>query len=520
MFFIDDLICGALDLMGDAVDFAGNSIAYGVGDAIRNAEYDRNIRKNEYRIKSSTDFRIGKRENTFTECVKDPYQYAQNILDKHRRNLDKYLGVPTDIQPRTIQEPVLRLEENHGCLKSFDVADTEYNFNQAVSYFSKEFTVDEAGARVLKAVIVAQLFMSGLIDQKVAYKSCDDIGHIVMANQLVVLFSDYKLSIMDATDAPKCAMDAYDIGTGDGALKFLKTAKMVIKWEKNFIIDHSVDEVHDRVSTVHKAMKAIIKDNKLKLSPSPASPFVYTNPGSTPSFSASFNSKEDLKRKIESAFGQLIDPAVTGKQYQLNVLDDYSAELLIAQRSQMYGFVTPRALKVDPGFVIGGDVHVHAPGTVAGNSKGVWVNVAKYPEIVRKVLNDETYVLTAAETKQVLQGQFKDQRIYDCIDMTDFGTLVYNLKQKEFAAVEKALSTVANLNWSSIGMQPCRLRLYQWDQTDPSKFILISDGNCKSPFAFIFGYSSFINDGLTITVEVGKQICLQKGNQQQTFMIV
>lgn len=198
------------------------------------------------------------------------------------------------------------------------------------------------------------------------------------------------------------------------------------------------------------------------------------------------NMSDELFNKFESVF----KPLTKGIKYFYN--------------TSQYGnwcinVVTPDGMAIcsyilDDGTIMGG-TKVSILGRCQGANGYIdtlFVDVAKFPNIVRHILANSFYIMNTAEVNQVCAELFINQSIYHNIDFqnTPFMDDINTMRR-----IEKPLASCIQL--IDPGM---RLRFENF--IDPSNFTLVSDTKCVSPLGYDNTTASRVSpDCLKLVVE-------------------
>ena len=166
---------------------------------------------------------------------------------------------------------------------------------------------------------------------------------------------------------------------------------------------------------------------------------------------------------------------------------------------------------IDPGCFMGkGKIYVLA--NMANDKLPV---STEHKDILRKVLSDSSYVLSANEAQKVLEDYFRNTNIYRYIDMnkTEF---LNKISDEDFQKLGKKLTFIINQTPATNGRELPRFRFLNWESVD--KFTIISDSSVKSPLSSTGETSNNITEGLTYIVE-GDNITQKMGDKTNILKI-
>ena len=219
------------------------------------------------------------------------------------------------------------------------------------------------------------------------------------------------------------------------------------------------------------------------------------------------------EKKFRDIFGKYLE----GLEYQVNKFPFGALECVIHKGDVYVSHI------VDPGLAVGDGYYVMAV-INTGNPSNPFDTIPVHnseEEILRKVFNtfDHKYVLTPDEYQKALTHLFKNQRIYNVIDMSALGgadgenTKIGRIKKRpeDFRKLGQKLTFIINCidNSPMLG----RMRFSKFTSID--SFELRSDdkgGNVRSPFP----PSTLQNkSGVTVQVEKDDVIILFNGNSQK-----
>lgn len=179
---------------------------------------------------------------------------------------------------------------------------------------------------------------------------------------------------------------------------------------------------------------------------------------------------ETQKRKFEEAFGEF----VKDKSYQLNRFPGGAIQLVFNN-----GDGTFPTYWIDPDVAVGNGYMVLG-NYVTGNPVMPLDTIPVHSsekEILKKVLENPTYVLTPEEIQRCMSHMFTNQKIYSIVDMSNMSNRLSKLSEDEFRKLGQKFTYIINsLSQNEMG----RLRVNSWKSID--KFTMISDEKCKSPF--------------------------------------
>lgn len=176
---------------------------------------------------------------------------------------------------------------------------------------------------------------------------------------------------------------------------------------------------------------------------------------------------------------------VPDKKFQINKVKD-TLELVIVDNNNYISF------SIDPNIIIGNGYNILAN---LPNDGVIFVNL-RHKELISKIINDKSYVLTPEEIVTVREDMFTNDSIYTYIDMSNMSENISKLTKEEFSTLGKKLTCVLNIPSISIFNNIPRMRFETF--IDINEFTLVSDYGCLSPIDNLT--SECINEGLNIKV--------------------
>lgn len=226
-------------------------------------------------------------------------------------------------------------------------------------------------------------------------------------------------------------------------------------------------------------------------------PIVVTVGKQVPKSGYTEDEKKALLKKLETDFAEILkDHKEAGLLiYKFNVLTDI-AELIILDKDLSSA---PARYRIDPNLIIGNGTNlIYYVVEQDGVTRDIYVNVGKRPEIVKNIIDKPGYNMTPEEIQQCFADYFTVKQIYYYIDMSSFSNQIATLKQQKMNQLENKLTAVFNILNMQNGIPVARFRLKEWKGID--NFTLISDKNCRSPFASDGSTCGEIVAGMTISI--------------------
>lgn len=224
-------------------------------------------------------------------------------------------------------------------------------------------------------------------------------------------------------------------------------------------------------------------------------PFVYVNGSATTSSVLS----ESVRKQVLKAFGDLLN----NRTYELESIGNGNIiQLSFPDRQQAYW--------IDPSIIIGDGFNLYWQA-----DSPIMINIAKHRDIVQKILDDPNYALTPEEYNSVRAAQFKNDGLYDCLDMSGMSRAINNMNADTMYKFEEKLNKIfsrnpqtgafANPVFQGYG-KLFRFRFSKFKDVD--NFTLVSDEKVKSPV-------QGVNDVLLgMTILVYKNNYIVKYNEQ------
>lgn len=172
---------------------------------------------------------------------------------------------------------------------------------------------------------------------------------------------------------------------------------------------------------------------------------------------------------------------------------------------------TKESFIIDPGVYMGkGKIYI-----LANMTNDKLPVSTEHKDILRKVLTDSSYILSANEAQKVLEDYFRNTNIYRYIDMnkTEFLNKISN---EDFQKLGKKLTFIINQTPATDNGELPRLRFCNWESVE--KFSIVSDSAVRSPFAETGETSSEIVEGLTYIIE-GDNITQKIGDKINILQI-
>ena len=224
-------------------------------------------------------------------------------------------------------------------------------------------------------------------------------------------------------------------------------------------------------------------------------PFVYVNGSATTSSVLS----ESVRKQVLKAFGDLL----SNRTYELESIGNGNIiQLSFPDRQQAYW--------IDPSIIIGDGFNLYWQA-----DSPIMINISRNRDIIKKILDDPTYALTPEEYNRVRVCQFKNDGLYDCLDMSGMSKNINNMNADTMFKFEEKLNKIFGINpQTGAFANPVfqgygklfRFRFSKFKSIDD--FTLVSDEKVKSPV-------QGVNDILIgMTVLVYKNNYIVKYNEQ------
>lgn len=224
-------------------------------------------------------------------------------------------------------------------------------------------------------------------------------------------------------------------------------------------------------------------------------PFVYVNAAAAETSVL----PESVAKAVKKAFGNLLDNRV----YTLESISGGNIiQLNFPDRQQAYW--------IDPSIIIGDGFNLYWQADVP-----IMINIAKNRDIIQKILDNPAYALTPEEYNRVRAGQFKNDGLYDCLDMSGMSKNINNMNADTMFKFEEKLNKIFGINpQTGVFANPVfqgygklfRFRFSKFKNIDD--FTLVSDEKVKSPV-------QGVNDVLPgLTVLAYKNNYIVKYNEQ------
>ena len=224
-------------------------------------------------------------------------------------------------------------------------------------------------------------------------------------------------------------------------------------------------------------------------------PFVYVNGSATTSSVLS----ESVRKQVLKAFGDLLN----NRTYELESIGNGNIiQLSFPDRQQAYW--------IDPSIIIGDGFNLYWQA-----DSPIMINISRNRDIIKKILDDPNYALTPEEYNRVRAGQFANDGLYDCLDMSGMSRAINGMNADTMHRFEEKLNKIFGINpqtgafanpvFQSYG-KLFRFRFSKFKDVD--NFTLVSDEKVKSPV-------QGVNDVLLgMTVLVYKNNYIVKYNEQ------
>lgn len=207
--------------------------------------------------------------------------------------------------------------------------------------------------------------------------------------------------------------------------------------------------------------------------------------------------KKIILQRLETDFAEILkDHKESGLlTYKFNILSDI-AELIVIDKD-LSG--APARYRIDPGIIIGNGTNlIYYVTEQDGVARDIYVNVNKRPEIVKNIIDNPGYNMTPDDIQKSFADYFTVKQIYYYIDMSSFSTHISTFKQQKMDQLENKLTAVFNILNTQNGIPEGRFRLKEWKGID--NFTLISDKDCRSPFASNGSTCGDIVSGMIISI--------------------
>lgn len=189
------------------------------------------------------------------------------------------------------------------------------------------------------------------------------------------------------------------------------------------------------------------------------------------------------------AISDLFDEFVQGRSYQLNRFPTGAIEMVVNNGNDIAQYW------IDPGLCIGNGYNVIARIRIPGKEDQYDTIMVHESErdILSKVFNNRSYLLTPDEVQKCMRHMFANQNIYHWIDMSNMQKRLEKLSTDEFRKLGKKFTFIINaVDQNHKG----RMRVSAWKSIE--KFTLVSDSKVKIPFP---GVCNDKLSGVTVDVE-------------------
>ena len=224
-------------------------------------------------------------------------------------------------------------------------------------------------------------------------------------------------------------------------------------------------------------------------------PFVYVNGSATTSSVL----PESTRKQVLKAFGDLLN----NRTYNLESIGNGNIiQLSFPDRQQAYW--------IDPSIIIGDGFNLYWQA-----DSPIMINISRNRDIIKKILDDPNYALTPEEYNRVRACQFKNDGLYDCLDMSGMSRNINGMNADTMFKFEEKLNKIFGIDpqtgaFSNPVFQGYgklfRFRFSKFKSIDD--FTLVSDEKVKSPV-------QGVNDILPgMTVLVYKNNYIVKYNEQ------
>jgi hypothetical protein len=180
---------------------------------------------------------------------------------------------------------------------------------------------------------------------------------------------------------------------------------------------------------------------------------------------------ESQRKQVYDAFGKLL----TNKPHVLKKF----GELIELSLTDVLINNQPASLLIDPNIIIGDGYNIIAASPMGGTTA---FNIARNRDIVKKLLVNPTYVMTAEEYQKSRKGQFVNDELYSVVDMTGMSKHMGQLSKDNKSSLENRLLkifTTPNPFFTTFGTIP-RFRFSIFKSIN--EFTLVSDDKVKVPF--------------------------------------
>lgn len=224
-------------------------------------------------------------------------------------------------------------------------------------------------------------------------------------------------------------------------------------------------------------------------------PFVYVNAAAETTSVL----PESVVKQVKKAFGDLLNNRVYTME---SISNGNIIQLTFPDKQQ--------AFWIDPSIIIGDGFNLYWQADAP-----IMINIAKNRDIIQKILDNPNYVLTPEEYNRVRAGQFKNDGLYDCLDMSGMSKSIHSMNADTMFKFEEKLNKIFGRNpQNGAFMNPVfqaygkmfRFRFSKFK--DINDFTLVSDDKVKSPV-------QGVNDVLPgLTVLVYKNNYIVKYNEQ------
>lgn len=224
-------------------------------------------------------------------------------------------------------------------------------------------------------------------------------------------------------------------------------------------------------------------------------PFVYVNGSATTSSVL----PESTRKQVLKAFGDLLN----NRTYNLESIGNGNIiQLSFPDRQQAYW--------IDPSIIIGDGFNLYWQA-----DSPIMINISRNRDIIKKILDDPNYALTPEEYNRVRACQFKNDGLYDCLDMSGMSRNINGMNADTMFKFEEKLNKIFGIDpqtgaFSNPVFQGYgklfRFRFSKFKSIND--FTLVSDEKVKSPV-------QGVNDILPgMTVLVYKNNYIVKYNEQ------
>lgn len=476
--FLFDTIIGGLEVVSDAIEFGPFQALSINSELIPQAERDRRRIMSNIDTPSSSSSSKGILDFPTAAPAKEEKKPSQGGQQKASTTTGRAQNKSTTKAPYVVERIAGEVVN-----EKFTISRVTKNISAALH----EFDIDTDDDRqISRCFIIAFLKYNDLADKDIIDTFLYDDEDKAMYIQILRWFSEAENGNPNSLGKNSTIDD-------DTVAEFGKFTRWELSYIKEVLNESQALQIQNNFKSIMKNLEKY----KAHEEPIIVDPIITVQHGAAvPKTGYTQDEKEAIAKSLNEEFKDILsDYIVDGmKLYKFNVLQDI-AELVIVGKdlngSSKY--------RIDPNLVIGNGVNlIYYINDNRGVISNIFINVKKHPALVKKIFDNPTYPLTLEEAQQVLADTFTDESIYYYIDMGSFSKYLNSMKPANVLKLENKLSAVSKIMAANNGIPAARLRLKEWKGLE--NFVLVSDGECRSPLGMQDATSKTIASGLTLSV--------------------